>query len=41
MDCHRQTIACETCETEKGSHFLCAQGCKSKTRNTERDAKTI
>lgn len=32
-DCHRQTIACETCEEAKGENFICPQGCKIKTRN--------
>lgn len=32
-DCHRQMLACQTCEETKGENFLCPQGCKVKTRN--------
>ena len=32
-DCHRQVLACQTCEAAKGANFLCLQGCKVKTRN--------
>lgn len=32
IDCHRQLIACEPCEKQKGKTFLCPQGCKEKTR---------
>ncbi len=35
IDCHRQVIACESCELEKGKDFLCKNGCKAKTRITE------
>lgn len=31
-DCHRQLIACESCEWLAGPTFLCRQGCKEKTR---------
>ncbi len=34
IDCHRQVIACEACETQEGQNFLCKQGCKPKTRIT-------
>lgn len=27
-ECHRQVIACESCEIAEGSDFLCKQGCK-------------
>ncbi len=30
--CHRQVIACESCEQTSGQNFLCKQGCKAKTR---------
>ncbi len=33
-DCHRQVIACESCETKAGQDFICAQGCRVKTRQT-------
>jgi UPF0176 protein len=36
IDCHRQVIACEICEAQKGQDFLCKKGCKAKTRITER-----
>ncbi len=31
IDCHRQIIACESCEAGAG-YMLCPQGCKEKTR---------
>jgi UPF0176 protein len=34
-DCHRQLLACQTCEAQKGRSFLCPQGCKIKTRTTK------
>lgn len=36
INCHRQLIACEGCEQSLGKDFLCQQGCKPKTRITER-----
>lgn len=33
-DCHRQMIACESCQWLAGETFLCKQGCKEKTRVT-------
>ena len=33
-DCHRQCIACASCQEEQGAAFLCPQGCKSKSRTT-------
>lgn len=27
-ECHRQLIACQVCEIEQGTKFLCKQGCK-------------
>lgn len=30
--CHRQVIACETCEKKSGKSFICLEGCKPMTR---------
>lgn len=37
--CHRQLIACEACEQQKGQDFICAQGCKENTKKIR--AKTL
>ena len=31
-DCHRQVIACETCESQEAENFICKTQCKIKTR---------
>lgn len=33
-DCHRQLIACESCQARLGQQFICPQGCRQKTRQT-------
>lgn len=33
-DCHRQLIACESCEVNLGKNFLCKQGCKSRIKQS-------
>lgn len=35
-DCHRQCIACASCQEKEGKNFLCKQGCRIKTRQTEK-----
>lgn len=41
IDCHRQVIACETCEANEGEKFLCKQGCKSRKQHEEEKLKAM